>query len=135
MTAEQNTVEPVQQTPTVAETGGIINPYNLFSTLIASTATRFQQQQQQQQKPEKHSPVASPAVPETPSPVIVTGSPSSTKLDRTDSHDSLHSFVNVKSAGEATNAPQATWGGYLASYVWKQQQAPATNPTQDKKQD
>lgn len=126
MTAEQNTVEPVQPTtPTAAETGGIINPYNLFSTLITSTANRFQQQEHQ-------SPIVSPVVTDTPSPVIITASPTPTKLDRTDSHDSLHSFVNVKSADETTNSPQATWGGYLASYVWKQQQQ---QPVQDKKQD
>jgi hypothetical protein len=57
-------------------------------------------------------------------------------LDRTDSHDSLQSYVNIKSADDNNNnTSQSSWGGYLASYVWKQPNATATTNTTGNIQD
>lgn len=59
-------------TPVVAETDGIISPYNLFSTLILKTVTT----------------ATEPIEPVT----------KTIELERTDSHDS---FVNIKSTDTA----------------------------------
>lgn len=94
----------------VQETGGIINPFSLFSTFISVKNIP--------------APPIETATPPTPTTTAVVE-----KLDRTDSHDSLQSYVTIKSN---ETSPQPTWGNYLSSFVWKQ---PTTTTEPDKKQD
>ncbi|KAG2230672.1 hypothetical protein INT48_008013 [Thamnidium elegans] len=100
----------------VQETGGIINPFSLFSTFISV----------------KNVPSPPPIETAASSSLTTTTTTTTTavveKLDRTDSHDSLQSYVNIKST---ETSPQPTWGNYLSSFVWK----PPTTTEQDKKQD
>ncbi|GAA5810052.1 hypothetical protein MFLAVUS_003470 [Mucor flavus] len=93
----------------VQETGGIINPFSLFSTFISVKN------------------IPAPIETATPPTTATTTTAVVEKLDRTDSHDSLQSYVNIKST---ETSPQPTWGNYLSSFVWKQPTA-----EQDKKQD
>lgn len=90
MTSELPTA-PVQEKPA----GGVINPFSLFSTFISIKDTQ-----------------KSSEIPTSPTTTAVVE-----KLDRTDSHDSLQSYVNIKSTD---TAPPPTWGNYLSSFVWKQ---------------
>ncbi|KAI9264703.1 TB2/DP1, HVA22 family-domain-containing protein [Helicostylum pulchrum] len=104
----------------IQETGGIINPFSLFSTFISVKNV--------------------PAPIETVAVAAAAASPTTTttttavveKLDRTDSHDSLQSYVNIKST---ETSPRPTWGNYLSSFVWKPPTTTTTATEQDKKQD
>ncbi|OBZ85569.1 Receptor expression-enhancing protein 4 [Choanephora cucurbitarum] len=98
----------------------IINPYDLFSTLISSTANRFQ----------------SPSESTTETPVVE-------KLERSDSHDS---FVNIKEGANATAVTQdvppqevasPSWGNYLAGWIRKPSSSSSvpTMSTEHKKQE
>lgn len=161
LSAEQ-TSKPVEPKDTAIDngTGGyIINPYNLFSTLITSAANRYQQQYNNKQdtpssssslpasattaSSSSTSQTAPPVNIEAPTPIASSGATVTSattaaaddnKLDRTDSHDSLQSYVNIKDGSSAnttpdlqntkpaaatTEAPAATWGGYLSSWVKK----------------
>lgn len=174
LSAEQ-TSKPVEPRETAIDngTGGyIINPYNLFSTLITTAASRYQQQYNNKQdtpSSSSSSPSSSsatttstsqtaPAVKiEAPTPIASSGTTITSattaaednKLDRTDSHDSLQSYVNIKEGNSANTTPEfsnpkpttseasaATWGGYLASWV-KKPSSSSSIPTvvsEDKKQ-
>ncbi|KAL9548874.1 hypothetical protein MBANPS3_005475 [Mucor bainieri] len=178
LSAEQ-TSKPVEPRDTAIDngTGGyIINPYNLFSTLITTAANRYQQQYNNKQdtpspaslpssssaatttaSSSSTSQTAPPAKIEAPTPIVSSGTTVTSattaaednKLDRTDSHDSLQSYVNIKD-GSSANAtpdlqntnkpataetPAATWGGYLSSWVKKPSSSSSipTVVTEDKK--
>jgi hypothetical protein len=79
--------------------------------------TRFQQ-------PENASSITTPDTTAS----TTTAAPTNTsneKLDRSDSHDSLQSYVNVKENTSASTTPEllqqpgAGWGGYLSSWIKK----------------
>jgi hypothetical protein len=98
--------------------------------LITSTANRLQPEKNTSLQPESVS-----VPPATPS---ATAAPNNEKLDRSDSHDSLQSYVNVKENTSTNTSPQspqqsgAGWGEYLSSWIKK----PATATVADqKKQD
>lgn len=170
LSAEQ-TSKPVEPRETAIDngTGGyIINPYNLFSTLITTAASRYQQQYNNKQDTPSSSSSSSatttftsqtaPAVKiEAPTSIASSGTTITSattaaednKLDRTDSHDSLQSYVNIKEGNSPNTTPElsnpkpatseasaATWGGYLASWV-KKPSSSSSIPTvvsEDKKQ-
>ncbi|CAO3653842.1 unnamed protein product [Mucor fragilis] len=159
LSAEQ-TSKPVEPRDTAIDNGAggyIINPYNLFSTLITTAANRYQQQyNSKQDTPSSSLPSSSsaeatasssstsqtapPVKIEAPTPIVSSGTTVTSAttaaednaLDRTDSHDSLQSYVNIKDGSSAnatpdlhntkpatSEAPAATWGGYLSSWVKK----------------
>ncbi|KAK4515087.1 Component of a membrane-bound complex containing the Tor2p kinase [Mucor velutinosus] len=183
LSAEQ-TSKPVEPRETAIDngTGGyIINPYNLFSTLITTAANRYQQQYNNKQDTPSSSsslpslpssssattatatasssstPQTAPLVKiEAPTPIVSSGTTvtsattaaEDSKLDRTDSHDSLQSYVNIKDGSSANTTPDlqntkpattessaATWGGYLSSWVKKPSSSSSipTVITEDKK--
>lgn len=43
----------------------------------------------------------------------------SAELHRTDSQESLHSYIDIHSGLPATNTAQLSWGEYLSSWVVK----------------
>ncbi|CEP07989.1 hypothetical protein [Parasitella parasitica] len=146
--------------------GYIINPYNLFSSMITNAATRYQQQNKQDTPSSSTTSQASIAL-KAPTPITTSGTTvtintaanaaaedntnnssnnNNGKLERTDSHDSLQSYVNIKEGGSVNTTPDlsgqkatgseasgATWGGYLASWVKKPSSSSAI-ATEDKKQ-
>lgn len=112
-----------------------MNPYNLFSTLVLSTAQRFQQQGETVTSPTPiQSVIVTPPPPLTVSTTGDAATHSGEKLNRTDSHDSLNSFVDVNKTSntvtpELTQQQQQGWGGYLSSFVWKSPSSSSLTPT------
>lgn len=128
------------QPPVIDGTGGyIINPYSLFSTLITTTTNRLQQAQHEKSAVPKqeHVPalsyISTPVTSSTTSTAVPTNT-NNEKLDRSDSHDSLQSYVNVKENTSASTTPDLPrqpaigWGEYLSSWM-KKPSSPTSVPT------
>lgn len=77
----------------------------MFSSLVTATANRIQQQQQVEVKEDKQP------------------SPTAEKMNRSDSQESLQSYVNIKETtspvlpSRSSSSSTNTWSGYLSSWV------------------